>query len=316
MKRILATFAFVVVASSAVAAPPFQEQTVMVKKPGLFGYNIETQVYSPNAPGHYPIVVLNHGHTASPDQRESFRGQAIEFLKRGYVVVVPFRAGHSHSGGMPVKGSCYDVGMVRELADDVVPAIDYAKTLPNVDPTKIVLIGISQGGMTVAGLGAMNIPGVIGIVNFVGGAKQPGCKSGYYPTITAFATLGKTSTVPALFAYGDNDDYGSAEPADSAPRQLMDAYNKSGGHATFYDYGEFGSDSHVMFVRKAGLPLWVPEVGKFFESLGLNWQVQSEIRAPFAWDHKKSREIAAHGNNLESCPRGDSDDDGTSKSGD
>ena len=288
----------------------------MVKKPGLFGYNIETQVYSPNTPGHYPIVVLNHGHTASPDQTESFRGQAIEFLRRGYVVVVPFRAGHSHSGGMPVKGACYDVGMVHELADDVVPAIDYARSLPNVDPTKIVLIGISQGGMTVAGLGAMNIPGVIGIVNFVGGAKQPGCKSGYDPTISAFATLGKTSTVPALFAYGDNDDYGSAEPADSAPRQFMQAYNDAGGHATFYDYGEFGSDSHVMFVRKAGLPLWVPEVGKFFESLDLNWQVQSKIRVPFAWDHKKSREIAAHGNNLDSGPSGDSDDDGTSKSGD
>jgi dienelactone hydrolase len=88
--------------------------------------------------------------------------------------------------------------MVRELAGDVVPAINYAKSLPNVDPTKIVLIGISQGGMTVAGLGAMNIPGVIGIVNFVGGAKQPGCKSGYYPTVQAFSTLGKTRVVPPL----------------------------------------------------------------------------------------------------------------------
>ena len=288
----------------------------MVKKPGLFGYNIETQVYSPDAPGHYPIVVLNHGHTASPDQRESFRGQAIEFLKRGYVVVVPFRAGHSHSGGMPVKGSCYDMGMVRELADDVVPAINYAKMLPNVDPTRIVLIGISQGGMTVAGLGSMNIPGVIGIVNLVGGAKQPGCKSGYYPTVQVFSTLGKTSTVPALFAYGDNDDYGSAEPPDSAPRKFMQAYNDAGGHATFYDYGEFGSDSHVMFVRKAGLPLWVPVVGKFFESLGLNWNVEYPIHVPYAWNRKKSREIAAAGNNLDSGHTEDSDDDGTAKSGD
>ena len=297
MKRIFTAFALLSIAANALAAPPFREDTVMVQKSsGLFGTKIETQIYAPQAEGKFPIVVLNHGHEQMPSAAnllEMFRGQALEFVRRGYVVVVPYRSGYSHSSGSNLTNEpASTAGLGREWASDAIAAIDYARKLPNVDDSRIVVIGQSQGGFTTVAIGSMNVPGVIGIVDFVGAARQ----RTYEPATEAFATFGKTSTVPALFMYGDNDMYGSAAPANSVPRGYLKAYDDAGGHATLYDYGTYGKDSHVMFHRRDGMPIWEPPVGQFFQSLGLNWDVKYPMYVPYAWSRKKSQAIATGGN--------------------
>lgn len=287
----------------AQATSPFREDTVMVQKSsGLFGAKIETQIYSPPGDGKFPVVVLNHGHYHLPtasDLREAFRGQAMEFVRRGYVVVVPYRSGYSHSSGnTTIKESCDSPSLGRDWASDVVAAINYARTLPQVDDTHIVVIGQSQGGFTTVALGSMNVPGVLAIVNFVGAAKQPTCSSGYGPATDAFGTFGKTTSIPALFMYGDNDDYGSTEPANSVPRGYLKAYNDAGGHATLFDYGTYGKDSHMLFHHRDGVPVWEPVVGAFFKSLGLNWDVKYPMRVPHAWSMKQSQAILEGGNDV------------------
>jgi dienelactone hydrolase len=312
MKRLMLALLVASLFSTLVhAAPPFDEQTVMVEESsGLFGTKIETQIYAPQAEGKFPLVVINHGHVPLPharDLREVFRGQALEFVRRGYVVVVPYRAGYSNSSGdSTINDTCSTTGDGRHWASEVVAVIDYARKLPNVDDSKIVVLGQSQGGFTTVALGSMNVPGVIGIVDLVGAAKQPHCKDGYSTATSAFADYGKTSSIPALFMYGDNDDYGSAEPDNSVPRGYLKAYNDAGGHATLYDYGEYGKDSHMMFHHKDGVPIWTPPIGRFFESLGLNWEVKYPMHVPHAWSQKKSEAIAADGNNFS----GDGNDGG------
>ncbi|WGS53757.1 dienelactone hydrolase family protein [Paraburkholderia sp. D15] len=302
MKRwMLTSVAALLMPLLAQATPPFREDTVTVEKSsGLFGTKIETQIYAPQAEGKFPMVVINHGHFTLPaaaDLREVFRGQALEFVKRGYVVVVPYRPGYSHSSGdNSIRIACFNASVGRQWADDVNAAIDYARGLPNVDGSKIVVLGHSQGGFTSVALGAMNVPGVLGVVNFVGAAKQPHCQDGYGPATDSFASFGKTSTVPALFVYGDNDDYGSAAPADSVPHAYLKAYNDAGGHATLYDYGTYGRDSHVMFSHQDGVPIWEPPVGQFFKSLGLNWDVRYPMHVRYAWSRTKSQAMAAGGN--------------------
>jgi dienelactone hydrolase len=288
----------------AQATPPFREDTVMVEKsPGPFGTRIETQIYAPVGDGKFPMVVLNHGHAELPgarDMREMFRGQAIEFVKRGYVVVVPYRAGYSHSSGSnSIQIACDNAHVGREWASDVIAAIDYARKRPDVDDSRIIVIGQSQGGFTTVALGSMNVPGVIGIVDFVGGARQPKCSGGYGPATDAFAEFGKTSTVPALFMYGDNDMYGSAAAADSVPRTYLKAYNAAGGHATLFDYGVYGKDSHVMFHHRGGVSIWEPPVSQFFESIGMNWDVKYPMHVPHAWSKKKSQAMADKGNGFD-----------------
>lgn len=307
MTRLMfAPIAALLFSTLAQAAPPFREDTVMVQKSsGLFGTKIETQIYAPQADGKFPIVVLNHGHAEMPaaaNLLEMFRGQALEFVRRGYVVVVPYRSGYSHSSGnITIKEVCDNPSLGRAWASDVIAAIDYARQLPYVDASKIVVIGQSQGGFTTAALGSMNVPGVIGIVDIVGAARQPHCQGGYGPATDAFAEFGRTSAVPALFMYGDNDMYGSAAPADSVPRGYLKAYNDAGGHATLDDYGTYGKDSHVMFHRKDGVPIWEPPVSQFFRSLGLSWDLRYPMHVPHAWNRKKSQSIAAGGNNFDNA---------------
>jgi len=295
---------------AVMAAPQFREDTVLVRKSGgLFAAEIETQIYLPAVEGHFPIVVINHGHAegkSALDMRESLRGQALEFVKRGYVVVVPFRTGYSHSSGNSnIKASCFTASLGRQWAEDVIAAINYAKQLPDADPTRIVVIGQSQGGFTTAALGSLSVSGVIGLVNFVGAAREPHCKEGYGPATDAYGAFGSASHVPALFMYGDNDMYGSAAASDSVPRGYLNAYNDAGGQATLYDYGVYGNDSHVMFHHKDALSIWEPPVGKFFQSIGLSWDVVYPIDDPHAWSKKKAREEAATGNEISSDDQAD-----------
>ena len=308
MKRwFIAIFAVMLLPVCAQAAEPFREETVMVKKAsGLLDAEIETQIYAPQAGGRYPLVVLNHGHFKGPnarDLREVFRGQALEFVKRGYAVVVPYRPGYSHSSpDRSIHIACYNPAVGRQWATDVIAAIDYARSLPYVDASRIVVVGQSQGGFTSVALGSMNVPGVVGVVDLVGGAKQPHCSGGYEPATESFAAFGKTSPLPTLFMYGDNDDYGSAEPPNSVPRGYLKAFNDAGGHASFFDYGTYGHDSHAMFHHEDGVPIWEPPIGSFFKSLGLNWDVKYPMDVSHAWNKKKSQAIAGDGN--------DADDEG------
>ncbi|MGA2550538.1 MAG: prolyl oligopeptidase family serine peptidase [Burkholderiaceae bacterium] len=279
----LAAFALGVIllyAGNAAPAAALREETVFIPKSlGIVDIKLETQIYAPRAEGRFPLVVINHGKAnGNPAFQKSgaFYGPALEFVKRGYVVVAPNRAGFSKSGGSYIGGSCQFDSTGNLWADDVVAAIQYAKSLPYVDPTRIVVIGQSQGGLVSAALGARNIPGVIGIVNFAGGMRQDNCIGWSENLITAFAHFGKTSHVPALFIYGDNDSY-FPKPL---PSELFEAYTGAGGHAEFVDIGVFEDDSHKLFHLEEGVAIWLPLVEKFFVARGLPFEVRFTLRDP------------------------------------
>ena len=40
------------------------------------------------------------------------------------------------------------------------------------------------------------------------------------------------------------------------------------------DYGTFASDSHTLFGARAGVPIWLPEVERFFKEIGLSFDPQ------------------------------------------
>jgi dienelactone hydrolase len=255
-----------------------REETVFIPKSmGLFDILLETQLYAPKAEGRYPLVVINHGKAyGNPTFQKSgaFYGQALEFVKRGYVVIAPNRAGFSKSGGSYLEGGCQFTSAGRLWADDVEVAIHYAQKLPYVDPTRIVVIGQSQGGLVTLALGARNMPGVLGIVNIAGGMRQDSCNGWQTNLVSAFGSFGRTTKVPALFLYGDNDSY-FAQPL---PEELFEAYNAAGGHATLIDFGPFLDDSHKMFHLQEGLGIWVPAVERFFIALGLPFDVKTDLR--------------------------------------
>ena len=249
-------------------AAALREEIVVVDKPGLLAPSLETTLYRPRGDGPFPLVIINHGK-ASGDPRFQPRARyplaARELVRRGYAVVVPMRQGFSKSGGLYVGSGCNVEGNGLAQADDVRAVLQHYAKRPDIDATRVVVFGQSHGGLTTLALGSLNLPGVIGLVNFAGGLRQEQCVAWEMGLATAFGNYGHATKVPSLWFYGDNDSYWTVP----VWREMLRQYTEAGGQARIVAYGPFGSDAHGMFGARAGVAIWLPEVEKFFRELGL-----------------------------------------------
>ena len=127
--------------------------------------------------------------------------------------------------------------------------IEYAKTLPYIDPGKGLVVGQSLGGATAIALASKNIPGVMGAVNFAGGGggnpeTQPErpCRDDLLKQL--FASYGATARVPTLWLYSENDKYfGKVKP-----QEWFRAFTERGGSGRFVQLPPFKTDGHGSFV--------------------------------------------------------------------
>jgi dienelactone hydrolase len=253
-----------------------REEIVTVKKPGIVTLELETTFYRPPGDGPHPLVIINHGKAPGDpryQQRTRYALAAREFVQRGYAVAIPMRQGFSKSTGSYIGGGC-NVGSNGEAqADDVKQALDHFAKRPDIDATRVVVFGQSHGGLTTLALGTLNLANVVGLVNFAGGLRSESCP-GWEQTLARDAgAYGKSTKAPSLWFYGDNDSY-------FAPRVWQDMharYTAAGGKAKLVAFGNFGADAHAMFGSRGGLPIWVPEVDKFFRELGLPFDKRHNI---------------------------------------
>ena len=103
---------------------------------------------SPRTPA--PGILAVHGYINS---RETQDGFAIEFARRGYVVLAIDQTGHGYSGGAATTGG---FGGPDGLA--------YLRSLPMVDPNNIGLEGHSMGGWAVLAAAQSNPTGYKAVV--------------------------------------------------------------------------------------------------------------------------------------------------------
>jgi len=250
----------------AQTSPLMNEQVVMVKVG--FGVSLQTTIFKPDGDGPFPLVVINHGKAPGApvhQERARFLVASREFVRRGYVVALPMRRGFAGSGGTYIAAAGCNIAANGELqAESVLAVIKWLREQPFVDPDRIVVVGQSHGGLTTMALGAMNPPGVRGLVNFAGGLRDTGC---FWESALsqAFRSYGGGTRLPSLWFYGDNDSYFSRP----VWTDMHERYTAAGGKASLVAYGTFGTDSHGMFASQRGVAIWVPEVEKFLESLGL-----------------------------------------------
>src|SRR5690348_6867745 len=119
-------------------------------------------VFKPNGPGPFPLVVWNHGSEHFPDRGPQFDSVAAVFVPAGYAVFAPMRRGHGDSQGTWVTTTINETratsGMIAggemqvhlletEQLDDQLAGLGFAKRLPFVDTTKVVVAGCSYGGI-------------------------------------------------------------------------------------------------------------------------------------------------------------------------
>ncbi|WP_167568570.1 alpha/beta hydrolase family protein [Brevibacillus migulae] len=121
-------------------------------------------LFTPDQPGRHPAIVLVHG--SSSNSREKYRQEAEMFAKAGLVTLIYDKRADGFSQSR-VGGRSYSV-----LASDVLAAVAALGEDPAVDPAKIGLWGISEGGM-VAALAASQSPQVSFLITVGLSGVQP-----------------------------------------------------------------------------------------------------------------------------------------------
>lgn len=230
---------------------------------------LETTVFRPAGPGPFPLLLMNHGKQAGParlQQRERFIYMATEFVRRGYAVMLPMRAGYAQSTGAYRDAGCDMLANAQGQARDVLAALAYARRQSWVDPQRIVVAGQSYGGMAALALATRALPGVRGVLNFSGGLRvdAPGC-DWQAALARAFATLGVDNRIPSLWLYGANDSYFGPALA----RRLYNSFAGSGGRAELVAYGPFKRDAHLTLGSRDGVAVWLPATLRFLRQIGM-----------------------------------------------
>ena len=247
-----------------------------VRIPAQAGYEIATTVLRPDGNGPYGVVVLNHGVSASARERaressELLISAASVFARRGYVVVMPLRRGFGATGGSMAEdpGSCSNPDYFKAeqaAADDVMAAYNYARGLPYVDPSRMVLAGQSAGGMVALFTAGTRAPqGLVAVLSFAGGRggdpeSSPGVPCAVEPVAKVLEAVGKQTRVPVLFNYAENDLFFSPR----ITRLWFDRFSAGGANAEYILQPAFGKDGHYMFSDLVGVRYWLPTVERFF----------------------------------------------------
>ena len=117
-------------------------ETVSIRNPGMY-WDIAANIHFPpdfDASRRYPAVVSNHPIGSCKEQTSgNVYGAAL--ARAGFVVIVPDASFQGGSGGSPRW-----IEDPEQRVKDYRDVIDYAQSLPYVDPERIGILGICGGG--------------------------------------------------------------------------------------------------------------------------------------------------------------------------
>ena len=196
-------------------------------------------------------------------------------------MVAPVRPGYGETGGTDREdsfsrwkdGVCTGnpdfMTVARNARDVVVATHAWAVQQPWVRKDRILLEGQSVGGLTTVAASALNLPGVVGNVNFAGGAGgypegSPGHSCRPEKLGKTYTEFGSQTKVPSLWLYAENDQYWGAE----APRQWHAAYSAGGSDTQFIMTGPVeGHDGHLLLAY--GGKMWSAPLDAFVRKVGL-----------------------------------------------
>ena len=239
-------------------------------------YEVAATILRPEGKGPFGALILNHGVPGSEKERlkesaaADFNAAAPVFARRGYVVVMPLRRGFGATGGEFAEdaGPCRKPDYMKaegEAADDVMVAYDYARALPYVDSSRMILAGQSAGGIvSMFAAGLRHPKGLVAVLGFAAGRGgnpdiRPGVPCAVEPVAKVFDMLGKTVKVPVLFHYAENDRY--FNPATT--KLWFERFTAAGAEAEYVMQPAFGKDGHFLFGELVGVRYWLPAVEKF-----------------------------------------------------
>jgi dienelactone hydrolase len=258
------------VSRSPAAAGPYIEVELRVPFAPAGPRSLEALLVRPNEPGRYPLALIAHGSPRSVDDHPNMSPwamlpQAIEFARRGWAAVVVMRRGYGGSGGDWAEGygSCANPNYIAAgtaAAADLKAAITFLVRRPDIDPSRVISVGVSAGGFATVALAADPPRELVAAISFAGGRGSTHddnvCRKNRL--IKAFRFFGKRARMPMLWVYAENDHFFGPRLA----QQLKDAFTENGASAEFIAAPAFGNDGHRLF-SMAGIPVWTGFVDAF-----------------------------------------------------
>ncbi|WP_028604726.1 dienelactone hydrolase family protein [Ottowia thiooxydans] len=277
----------VILGTSSWAAEPRVEPEVVKLALQIAGEPIQVtaHLYKPKGDGPFPLVIFSHGRASTQVERAKLShpilvGHANYWLRQGVAVVAPVRPGYGDTGGLDRENSFarWDGGtcnsdpdftkIAGQARETITATYQWAQQQPWVRKDRILLEGQSAGGLATVAAGALNLPGVVGLVNFAGGVggnpeRSPGKSCKPENLTKTYAGFGSQVKVPSLWLYADNDQYWGPE----APRQWHAAFEAGGSATRFVQTGALeGHDGHRLLTQ--GGRMWSVPLNAFVQQLG------------------------------------------------
>ncbi|MGB6173281.1 MAG: CocE/NonD family hydrolase [Xanthobacteraceae bacterium] len=250
----------------------FIQEPVRILLPSDLG-TLEALLVRPNAPGRYPLALIVHGSPRSAAERPDLTPlamlpQALEFARRGWAALIVMRRGYGSSDGgwAETFGPCGNPNYIAAGAADLKLALEFVSHRSDIDPARMIAVGVSAGGFATVALTADPPPDLVAAISFAGGrgSMQDGqdCRSD--KLVAAFRAFGARSRIPMLWVYAANDHFFGPDLA----KEFDAAFTGAGGNATFVAAPAFGNDGHGLF-SPSGIPLWTPYVDAFLQKQNL-----------------------------------------------
>ena len=240
--------------------------------------HLQAEVIRPEGDGPFPLVTINHGvpRDESPENLKKtkvrFSKAAEWFTRRGFAVAVALRRGFGDSEGEyseqsgPNDNRDY-LAESRATAANMLEIIRFMQHQSFVDPTQVIVVGQSGGGLGALTIATDPPPGIRGVISFAGarGSKEPGMVCCEERLVEAMASLGSRNRLPGLWLFSENDHYFTPPLAD----RLFAAYSgASATKVTFTRLPPFGVDGHRV-LYDADPAIWSGSVAAFLKELGL-----------------------------------------------
>jgi len=263
--------------------------------------NLKGYLYVPKdaKKGKHPVMIWNHGSDQArlPNGEPNFERDSCEkarlFVEKGFVVLAPERRGHGNSTGVyhrEILGPLDDLhpladeGMLVTLLlaqmEDIRSAVRFVQRQPEVDSSKIAVMGHSFGGI-ISLFAASEVPGIHAAVDSAGGGLSWGSDE-KGPLRDALKDKARKVRVPT-FLIQCNKECGERNPTDTLKELLP---KKNGSWGKVYDVPlevierykkdlkvddmPCGRDgAHTWFMGDRAIKMWKQDVFAFLEKHGV-----------------------------------------------
>jgi dienelactone hydrolase len=243
--------------------------------------------------GPWPVVIFSHGRAGTVEERQALRNPALfghvrYWHAKGYAVIAPIRPGYGDNSAHDpeVNGARWPAG-----GGSCTGSVDFSKVTTAAtlalrtthawlreqswaNKERILLVGQSVGGLTTVAACSQNLPGVIGCINFAGGAggnpkTSPGASCQPDSLREVFATAGKTTQVPSLWLYSENDQYWGPDAPKQWHKANVEAATAAGQPTTaeFFAAPPVDPDGHRLLT--VGGRIWSPPLNAWLKKHGL-----------------------------------------------